>query len=254
MRPGRAFTLIELLVVISIIALLLPALSKSQETARRAVCKSNQRQINIGTNLYMEEHDSWIWPGVVQNAGGSCREGYEIGAKSLAFNQFIYCSGAPFSKISMGNMYPEYVTDARAYYCPSGPDPLISNGVPYPIAQFHIPNLRDERNTYQPGWISAWSHYYGRHRTRFADDPAGGEKSELIDLDKSGHNFLWGTSDMAHDGDIPGPHHFDGYNVGYLDGHANWLPDPDQELFVHLGELFRDDSDLGFMKTADRNY
>lgn len=57
----HGFTLIELLVVISIIALLiailLPVLSASRESARSIACLSNLRQQGIGFLSYATEHD-----------------------------------------------------------------------------------------------------------------------------------------------------------------------------------------------------
>ena len=73
-KKRKGFTLIELLVVIAIIALLMavviPALAKAKEYARRIVCGNNVRQLTLGVRLYTEQNDgalplnvegTWYW-------------------------------------------------------------------------------------------------------------------------------------------------------------------------------------------------
>ena len=58
--PVRAFTLIELLVVIAIIgilaAMLLPVLVRAKQSAQRADCVSNLRELALATELYLGDN------------------------------------------------------------------------------------------------------------------------------------------------------------------------------------------------------
>lgn len=65
MKRKKGFTLVELLVVIAVIALLmailLPALSKAKEQARRAICGANLKQVGVAMAGYVADTDLLPW-------------------------------------------------------------------------------------------------------------------------------------------------------------------------------------------------
>ncbi len=63
LRRRRGFTLIELLVVIAIIgilaAMVFPVFARARESARRAVCLSNVKNIALAVQMYLNDYDAF---------------------------------------------------------------------------------------------------------------------------------------------------------------------------------------------------
>jgi prepilin-type N-terminal cleavage/methylation domain-containing protein len=98
----RAFTLIELLVVIAIIAILaailFPVFAQARESARKAACTSNMKQLGLALQSYAQDYDGIMPPSQLPSTGPN---------------------------VSWPTMLFPYVKNEGIFVCPSGERGLV---------------------------------------------------------------------------------------------------------------------------------
>jgi prepilin-type N-terminal cleavage/methylation domain-containing protein/prepilin-type processing-associated H-X9-DG protein len=205
----RGFTLIELLVVIAIIAILaailFPVFAQARESARKASCLSNTKQIGAAVTMYLQDYD-----------------------ETFALN--IYPADATGRVFTFYDAHVPYIKNTGVLTCPSEPKsqdfPALLSSCGYPfttMGNFQYFSYNGNYCIFQHG---SGNPFGTRPARSIASVPRPAEQTVFFDgflmcnFDSPIH-FPGSTTAYGQPGMRP-PRHMEGVNVAYADGHSKF--------------------------------
>lgn len=218
-RRVDAFTLVELLVVIAIIgilvSMLMPALAKAREEARKAVCVSNIGQQTKAVYLFA---DAYNGKAPLQYQTGKRRNSAYIKRENWMGNGVLYKAGI--------------LDELPAMMCPSG--------------------FRDDGTTHiYQGQTWEVIETMGQIKTDYSYRPVLYKSGDIGDslTDISSHNdkaimseWIYGRY-FTHEYRGKTRYHGNGNTTAFGDGSAKYIHDPTGDMFIKTAQTRRENND-----------